>query len=240
MVPCHTLDKHASRIHLDPSSAGPPVVALGGTFDHLHAAHKLLLHLALFLSSRKLIVGVMADRLLASKSNASFVQSLKDRVTVIEQFLLRRGAYKLDGSSPTMQQKGAVQMDVVEIFDGYGPTAWDDDIQALVVSQETLGGGKAVNKLRGEKELPLLDIFVIDVIASRLEVPESEEGGAVVPVEEESDEEEERRGKIHVRIGHEVRTLDLSGEKDEQRLKELKMGSTAIRQWIADRRKESD
>ena len=35
-----------------------PVVALGGTFDHLHAGHKILLSMAAWLSRKKVIVGV--------------------------------------------------------------------------------------------------------------------------------------------------------------------------------------
>ena len=35
-----------------------PVTALGGTFDHLHAGHKILLSMAAWITSQKLIVGV--------------------------------------------------------------------------------------------------------------------------------------------------------------------------------------
>lgn len=38
-----------------------PVVALGGTFDHLHAGHKILLSMGAWIASEKLIVGVTGE-----------------------------------------------------------------------------------------------------------------------------------------------------------------------------------
>lgn len=182
------------RAEIDDDGNSPyPVVALGGTFDHLHAAHKLLLHLAIFLTRRKLIVGLMADSLLSSKNNADLVQPLHQRITIVRAFLLRCDT--------------SVELDVVEIQDPFGPTAWDPDIQCLVVSRETMSGGEAVNRKRSEKGLGQLDVFAIDVIASELDEVASAEG---------------------------VATRDLTGKADEKELKELKMGSTAIRQWIKD------
>lgn len=46
----HHHDPHMKTIY--------PVVALGGTFDHLHSGHKILLTMAASITSRKLIVGV--------------------------------------------------------------------------------------------------------------------------------------------------------------------------------------
>jgi pantetheine-phosphate adenylyltransferase len=42
----------------DNASASYPVVAMGGTFDHLHLGHKILLSMAALLASEKLIVGM--------------------------------------------------------------------------------------------------------------------------------------------------------------------------------------
>jgi len=181
------------------SSSGYPTTALGGTFDHLHAAHKLLLHLSLFLTTNKLIVGVMTPSLLQSKSNAQLLQPLDERIRTTNDFLSRQGTH--------------VELDVVEIHDPFGPTAWDGDIQALVVSKETVSGGEAVNKKRKEKGLGSLDVWVIDVIAAEPSIAPSEKG----------------QGDVGG-----IKTRDLSHVNDEGELKELKMGSTAIRQWIKD------
>jgi pantetheine-phosphate adenylyltransferase len=181
-------------------NSGYPTTALGGTFDHLHAAHKLLLHLSLFLTTHKLIVGVMTPFLLKSKSNAQLLQSLDERIRTTKDFLSRQGTN--------------VELDVVELHDPFGPTAWDGDIQALVVSKETVSGGEAVNKKRKEKGLGSLDVWVIDVIAAEPGIAQS--------------------GENNQRAVGGIKIRDLNHVDDEGELKDLKMGSTAIRQWIKD------
>ena len=49
----------ASETEVDPSQPPLyPVVALGGTFDHLHAGHKILLSMGAWIAKEKLIIGV--------------------------------------------------------------------------------------------------------------------------------------------------------------------------------------
>ncbi|OCF45486.1 hypothetical protein I317_00733 [Kwoniella heveanensis CBS 569] len=231
----------------NPTASPYPVVALGGTFDHLHAAHKLLLHLALFLTTRKLIVGVMSDALLASKSDAGLVQKLPERLGEVQRFLLRLGGTYIGASSgdalPCYTEHGLshgqggltpnhdlantgrdsrsgtvaignkldgrIEIAAAEITDALGPTRYDPDIQALVVSRETISGGKAVNATRREKGLGELELWVVDVI------------GLPPAGETNSDAElEEMRG--------------MDGVEDEKIIKEMKMGSTGIRRWIAE------
>lgn len=120
-----------------------------------------------------------------------------------------------------------VEMDVVEIHDPLGPTGWDPDIQGLVVSRETLSGGEMVNRHRREKGLSELELFVIDVI-SHLDVPLGGRDGSEGKRDEVDVRDEDEDEDVNT-----IRTLDLAGERDEKRLKELKMGSTAIREWIA-------
>lgn len=171
------------------------MAAIGGTFDHLHAAHKILINMALFVTEKRLIVGVMSPDQLKTKSNAGILEDLDTRLAGVNAFLKRCGP-------------GDIQLDVVEIHDPLGPTAWDPEIEALIVSRETMSGGAYVNKVRKEKGLGELEILCIDVISSIV----AEEAGT---------------------------TVNLS-DADAEQLKELKMGSTAIRGWIADNKKQLD
>ncbi|KAJ6623461.1 Nucleotidylyl transferase [Mycena sp. CBHHK59/15] len=133
-----------------------PVVALGGTFDHLHAGHKILLSMAAWIASEKII-----------------------RIDSVRQFL-------------SIFKPGLIY-DIVPINDVYGPTGWDPNIQALVVSKETASGATSIANYRATHSLPVLQLFTIDVISST--------------------------------------STNLSGE-DAEILKQAKMSSTYIREWI--------
>ncbi|KAF9053040.1 hypothetical protein BJ165DRAFT_1444980 [Panaeolus papilionaceus] len=129
-----------------------PVVALGGTFDHLHAGHKILLSMAAYITSRKLIVGITDDILLQKKVNKEVMENIVERTNKVRDFLTLF--------------KPSIHPDIVPITDVYGPTGWDPDIQALVVSKETLSGGEAIAKHRKAQNLPALQPFLIDVISA--------------------------------------------------------------------------
>ncbi|KAH7103961.1 Nucleotidylyl transferase [Auriculariales sp. MPI-PUGE-AT-0066] len=129
-----------------------PVVALGGTFDHLHAGHKILLSMAASVATRKVIVGVTDDALLVRKKNKHLLESLDIRIARVRDFL--------------HMFKPSLQLEIVPIQDVYGPTAWDADVQALVVSRETLPGAASIAELRSQKNLPELKVFIIDVVSS--------------------------------------------------------------------------
>ena len=122
-----------------------PVVALGGTFDHLHAGHKILLSMAAWIADEKVIVRVTGpfsarheetqlsrcadDALLTKKENRDKLESLPERIQGVRRFM--------------ELFKPSLFYDIVPINDVYGPIATDSNIQALVVSKETTSGGKA-------------------------------------------------------------------------------------------------
>lgn len=149
--------QHSVRVtpSCDTSPSSYPVVALGGTFDHLHAGHKILLSMAAWIASSKVIVGITDDELLRNKSNKHVLESMAVRIERTRSFLQ---LFRLD-----------LEYEIVAIRDVYGPTGWDPNIQALVVSIETLPGAASIDKKRAAESLPPLRTFVIDVISSESE-----------------------------------------------------------------------
>ncbi|TKA52070.1 hypothetical protein B0A53_04730 [Rhodotorula sp. CCFEE 5036] len=189
-----------------------PVVALGGTFDHLHSGHKILLTMAASITSRKLIVGVTDDALLKTKKFREWLEPLPFRIRNVENFIALI--------------RPEIECACVPLQDVYGPTATDPEIEALVVSDETRAGGQAINTLRASRSLSILRIFCIALVAES--TPSRVPSSTNLPAEalptnkvggEEEEEEEEVEGKVVVSPA-------------------TKMGSTGIREWLSKRRQE--
>ncbi|WWC69483.1 uncharacterized protein I206_103424 [Kwoniella pini CBS 10737] len=178
---------------------GPNVVALGGTFDHLHAAHKLLLQCSYFLTQKKIIVGIMSDKLLITKKFNNLIENLKIRLNNVKSFLNRFNS-----------ENNKIELEIIEILDLFGPTKFEFNMQALIVSKETLSGGKIINNLRKKNGLNELNIFIVDVIFNKNQN------------QNQNQNQIEEKDEIEIEID------------DEMKLKELKMGSTGIRKWISE------
>jgi pantetheine-phosphate adenylyltransferase len=127
-------------------------VALGGTFDHLHDGHKILLSTAVFLCKQLLIVGITGSKLLVNKKFAEVLELFDYRQQSVVKFLR------------TITFDSNVRFSIYEINDICGPTGYVSDIDALVVSGESAKGGDFVNNYRKEHEFSRLEIVSIDVI----------------------------------------------------------------------------
>lgn len=180
-----------------PSSEGPPTpssgtipyktVCLGGTFDHLHPGHKLLLTAGAYLldipetgssDTCTYIIGITGDALLKNKKNADVLEPWNDRARNVIQFLSSVLELSSEGwrkaNAPPIEEKdgefvatfrnGTVTIQCVVIQDAFGPTITIETLDSLVVSAETRSGGEAVNDKRIEKGWKPLEVFEVDVL----------------------------------------------------------------------------
>ena len=126
-------------------------VVLGGTFDHFHVGHKILLSEACVRCDRRLTVGVSDGAMNDRKVLRELMEPLKKRLQYVEDFI--------------HDVKPYIAANVVTIRDPYGPTILEEQLQCLVVSEETRKGGEAVNVERARRGMAPLDQVVIDLVA---------------------------------------------------------------------------
>ncbi|OSS46077.1 hypothetical protein B5807_07989 [Epicoccum nigrum] len=163
-------------------------VAVGGTFDHLHIGHKLLLTMFAFVLGRRqqseapsvLTVGITGDALLVNKKFADHLESWKARQEATHDFLhsiiyfgaLDDNRIKVqevnepgpNGHAVHVSYSFGLTIKYVEIWDPFGPTITDKDITALALSLETRGGGAAVNEKRKEQGWDPLEVYEVAVL----------------------------------------------------------------------------
>ncbi|XP_054449767.1 bifunctional coenzyme A synthase [Pteronotus mesoamericanus] len=124
--------------------------AVGGTFDRLHNAHKVLLSVACILAQERLVVGVADKDLLKSKLLPELLQPYAERVEHLSEFLV--------------DIKPSLNFDIVPLLDPYGPAGSDPSLEFLAVSEETYRGGMAVNRFRLENGLEELALYQIQLL----------------------------------------------------------------------------
>jgi len=125
-------------------------VVLGGTFDRFHVGHEALLATA-FRNGQKVSIGVTSDRFLAGhpKPAAGAIQPFSTRARALRRWIGRRCPGRIGR--------------IVPIDDDIGG-ADAEDVDALVVSTETLPGGRAVNARRrrlGRRSVTLLIVPLV-------------------------------------------------------------------------------
>lgn len=136
-------------------------VVLGGTFDRIHAGHKILLSEAVLRCRRKLTVGVTDESMLKTKCLTELIESCEDRIAVVLELL-----QDLDPN---------IEYDVMPISDPFGPTIHDPSFEMIVVSEETKKGGLKINEVRAEKSLKPLVVHSVDLLVTQNKQEQEEE-----------------------------------------------------------------
>jgi pantetheine-phosphate adenylyltransferase len=131
-------------------------VAVGGTFDEFHKGHRALLMKA-FEVGERVLVGLCSNRLVESLSKPHVTASYEQRLEELSKFLQERGVWE--------------RAEIVPLNDPFGVTLSKGCVEALIVSRETELMAVKINEERERRELPPLQIVIIDMIPSENHSP---------------------------------------------------------------------
>lgn len=125
-------------------------VVLGGTFDRLHNGHKVLLSKAALLASESITCGVTHNDMIIKKTLFELIEPVDVRMEAVRAFVA--------------DVSDTVTCLPEPIDDPFGPSITVADLEAIIVSRETVKGGAAVNTKRQERSMTTLDTEVIDLL----------------------------------------------------------------------------
>ena len=121
------------------------LIAMGGTFDIIHRGHLTLLSTA-FEISEKVIIGLTSDEFVQKKGKNpihKYDERLKNLISII--FTKFPNSY----------------FEISRLDNDFGPAVLQEEVQALVVSDETKNQGDILNQLRAERNLSPVDVIVV-------------------------------------------------------------------------------
>lgn len=127
------------------------IVATGGTFDILHKGHYMLL-LRAFEVGRRIIIGVSSDSY-AIRKQKKIINNYDTRQENLKKFIEKN--FKKSNYS------------VYQLDDFYGPTVLTRDVQAIITTESSMENCVKINRLRGSKGMPQLEIILVPLLEDK-------------------------------------------------------------------------
>ncbi len=127
-------------------------VALGGTFDVFHKGHEQLLSTAFKLSQR-VIIGITSDNFVTTLGKSHPVEPYSKRVRSVRRYLSRHA----------WSQRGEIH----PLNDPFGPAAERKNLDALIVTLDTLSSGRRLNQTRRKRGLSRVKIQTVPCAMSK-------------------------------------------------------------------------
>lgn len=139
---------------VEPASVHGDSVVLGGTFDHLHIGHKLLLTMGILSARRAILVGVTSTELLTKKQHREYIEPIDVRMARVRHFL--RDVSAALGRS--------LALHVVPISDACGPAGTLPDLDVLLVTEETVRGIEPIAAERAKNGVRPLQVYTVSLV----------------------------------------------------------------------------
>ena len=127
------------------------LVAMGGTFDIIHAGHIALLNKSFSISS-KVIIGLSSDQL-AVKRGKNLANSYSKRLSSLKDVIEKN----FPNSS----------YEISKLENDFGPAVIEGSVKALIVSEETSSKGVKLNELRAERNLPPVEMIIVPMVLAK-------------------------------------------------------------------------
>lgn len=136
--------------HSESKHARFAVVALGGTFDHLHKGHKALI-MKSFEVGEHVVIGVTSNGF-ATTLGKKIDQSYDERVMALRKFLQTNFPNK--------------NYEIHKLDDYFGPAVIRGTVEAMIVTKETFPRIRIANEQRGKRGLRPLETVLIDFVVA--------------------------------------------------------------------------
>jgi pantetheine-phosphate adenylyltransferase len=127
------------------------LVAMGGTFDVIHKGHLTLLSKAFSISS-KVIIGLTSDEL-AEKKGKKILNKYEKRLKTLMNLIKTNFPHN--------------KFQISKLDNDFGPAVLVENVQALVVSDETGNQGNILNKIRADHNLPPVQIVIVPMVLAQ-------------------------------------------------------------------------
>ena len=128
------------------------LVATGGTFDYIHIGHLKLLSVA-FNKGKHVIIGLTSD---------DFVKKFKCSSNIKNNYETRH--HNLE--KKILEELNSINYSIIKLEDEFGPVISSANINAIVVSEETLVKVEEINKIRINNYLTPLSVIVVEIAKS--------------------------------------------------------------------------
>lgn len=119
-------------------------IALGGTFDRLHAGHRVLIETAV-VNGDELVIGLTSDEYVSNKLLSELIEPFATRKKYLHNYI-----------NSLFPQ---ASFEIIALDDVFGTTLSDREIEAVCVSEQTVEGAELINLERvkiGLKKIPVV------------------------------------------------------------------------------------